>query len=36
MATNMATFKNELTAFQADSRGYMVATFFFDAVKARI
>jgi len=37
MATNMATFKNEFTAFQADSRGYMVATFvFFDALKAPI
>tara|TARA_S200000501_G_scaffold13284_1_gene11789 strand:- start:51 stop:194 length:144 start_codon:yes stop_codon:yes gene_type:complete len=34
MATNMATFKNELTALQADSHGYMVATLvFFDALK---
>ena len=29
MATNMATFKNELIAFQANSHGYMVATFVF-------
>ena len=37
MATNMATFKNELTAFEANSHGYMVATFvFFDALKAPI
>jgi len=37
MATNMATFKNELTAFQANSHGYMVATFvFFDTLKASI
>jgi hypothetical protein len=33
----MATFKNELTAFQANSHGYMVATLiFFDALKAPI
>jgi hypothetical protein len=37
MATNMATFKNELTAFLANSHGYMVATFvFLDALKTPI
>ena len=35
MVSNMATFKNELTAFQANPHGYMVATFvLLDALKA--
>ena len=29
VATNMATFKNELTAYKANSHGYMVATIVF-------